>query len=213
MKKVNFDFLLPLFIYFWVIYTFYTILITVNDFSYLKPLAWKQAENQSSVYSSRRSTTVTYNFVKDDIRISRKYPGIFEGINTWMWDINKEERNLDISFYIRQKDFIKIENNEIKHRKDIFGGELNELEPIPFFGLRKINLKPNRFFLILDIWKYNYKWWVFLFFLVVPNLLIFLIKKIRMVEVIETENKSKFTKINDCIFWTLSVINIINFLI
>lgn len=212
MRKLNLDFLLPLFIYFWVLYTFYTIAVSLYDFSHIKYITWKQAENQSSVYSSRRSTTVTYNFVKDNVRISRKYPGILEGVNTWIWGINKEDQKLDISFFIREKDYMKIKNNEIVYRKDIFGGKLNELESIPFFGLRNINVKANEITLLSDIWKYNYHWWVFLIFLLVPQLLKFLAKKIGF-NTTETENKSKFTKMNDYIFWILSIINIINLII
>ncbi len=105
----------------------------------IKYLAWEHAENQSTVYSSRRSTTVTYNFVKDNIRISRKYPGILEGINTWMWGIDKKAPVKNISFYIREKDDEKIKNNQIHHKKNILGNKLNEIEPIPFFGLRTIH--------------------------------------------------------------------------
>ncbi|NIF07519.1 hypothetical protein F3J23_19025 [Chryseobacterium sp. Tr-659] len=213
MKRLNLDFLLSFFIYCWVLYTLYTVIISFYDLSHIKHITWKQAENQSTVYSSRRSTTVTYNFVKDNIRISRKYPGIFEGINTWMWGINKDDDKVDIAFYIREKDNERIEKHEIKHRRDIFGGELNELESIPFFGLRKIDVKINRFFLLSDIWKYNYRWWVFLIFLLTPHLLILLAKKTGLFQVDETENKLKHTGINDYIFWTLSIINIINFLI
>ncbi|MGN7866946.1 hypothetical protein [Chryseobacterium sp.] len=212
MRKLNLDFLHPLFIYLWVLYTFYTIAASLYDFSHIKYITWRQAENQSTVYSSRRSTTVTYNFVKDHVRISRVYPGILEGVNTWIWGINKEDQKLDISFYIRDRDYMKIENNEITYRKDIFGGKLNELESIPFFGLRKINVKANKFVLLSDIWKYNYRWWVFLIFLLTPFVLKLLIKKVGF-KTLEIQSELRFTKLNDYIFWILSFINIINFII
>lgn len=213
MRKINLDFVLPLFIYFWTAYTCYTIIITIYDFSHMKHLSWMSAENQTGVYSSRRSTTVTYNFIKDDIRISRKYPGIVEGFNTWVWGIDKKNDKVNISFYLREKDYNRVKNKEIKHRKDIFGGKLKEIEPIPFFGLREIGSNSSNFLLWTDIWKFNYKWWIFLVFLLIPGLLVFLIKKMGIVKDIESKKKSNLTKINDYIFWTLSIINIINLFI
>ncbi|WP_370900668.1 hypothetical protein [Chryseobacterium gossypii] len=97
----------------------------------MKHKYWTQAENQTQVYSSRRSTTVTYNFVKDGVRISRKYPGIFEGLNTWFWGIDKKKEKIDISFYIRKKDDDKIKKNEIKFRKDILEGNSKRLSLSP----------------------------------------------------------------------------------
>lgn len=179
----------------------------------MKHVSWMSAENQTEVYSSRRSTTVTYNFIKNDIRISRKYPGIVEGLNSWLWRIDKKNDKANISFYLKEKDYNKIKNKEIKHRQDILGGRLNEIESIPFFGLRKIGTNSSGFLLWTDIWKFNYKWWVFLVFLLIPGMLVFLIKKLRIIEVVETKKKSKLDRINDYIFWILLVINIINLFI
>lgn len=212
MKKLNLDFLYSISVYLWIAYASLTILITFTDFSKIKKISWKQAENQSTVYSSRRSTTVTYNFVKDNVRISRKYPGILEGLNTWLWNINKKDRKLDISFYVREKDYRRILKNEIEHRKDLFGGELNEIESIPFFGLRNISVDSNKFLLILDLWKFNYSWWIFIVFLILPGLIIKLIKRTKVVEIVQNIKKPYFSKI-DYIFWVLMVINIVNILI
>lgn len=212
MKKLNLDFLYSFSVYLWIAYASLTILITFTDFSKIKKISWKQAENQSTVYSSRRSTTVTYNFVKDNVRISRKYPGILEGLNTWLWNINKKDRKLDISFYVREKDYKRILKNEIEHRKDLFGEELNEIESIPFFGLRNISVDSNKFLLILDLWKFNYSWWIFIVFLILPGLIIKLIKRTKVVEIVQNIKKPYFSKI-DYIFWVLMVINIVNILI
>lgn len=212
MKKLNLDFLYSFSVYLWIAYASLTILITFTDFSKIKKISWKQAENQSTVYSSRRSTTVTYNFVKDNVRISRKYPGILEGLNTWLWNINKKDRKLDISFYVREKDYKRILKNEIEHRKDLFGEELNEIESIPFFGLRNISVDSNKFLLILDLWKFNYSWWIFIVFLILPGLIIKLIKGTKVVEIVQNIKKPYFSKI-DYIFWVLMVINIVNILI
>lgn len=212
MKKLNLDFLYSFSVYLWIAYASLTILITFTDFSKIKKISWKQAENQSTVYSSRRSTTVTYNFVKDNVRISRKYPGILEGLNTWLWNINKKDRKLDISFYVREKDYKRILKNEIEHRKDLFGEELNEIESIPFFGLRNISVDSNKFLLILDLWKFNYSWWIFIVFLILPGLIIKLIKGTKIVEIVQNIKKPYFSKI-DYIFWVLMVINIVNILI
>ncbi len=160
------------------IYFFYSISLTIYDISHLKYVHWVRAENQSTVYSSRRSTTVTYNFVKNGVRISRKYPGILEGINTWMWGINKSDKTASISFFIKEKDYNKIINNEIRNRRDIFGNKLNELESIPFFGLRMLTRESNTFLLILDIWKYNYSILLAFSLLVLPYVLLFIVKEV-----------------------------------
>lgn len=199
--------------YLWGIYTCYTIVITVQDFSQVQKMSWKAAENQTEVYSSRRSTTITYNFVKDSIRVSRTYPGIFEGINTWFWNIDEESSYVNISFYLRKKDYTNIKNRKIKPEKDIFGNPLNKNESVPFFGLRKIGLNSNAFLLWTDLWKFNYKWWIFLVFLVAPAMLLFVLKKTKITDAGKTDEQYKAANIHDYIFWTLSVINIINFIL
>jgi len=166
--------------YIWILYLLYSIILAVYDFSCIKKMDWIQAENQTRVYSSRRSTTVTYSFEKKGIKISRAYPGLIEGLNTWLWGIDKKNRKEDISFFIRYKDFKKIENNQIKNRKDIFGNDLIEKESIPFFGLRKIDSDRNQFILFLDIWKYNYCWIAFLGVVVFPYIGLYALKKMKI---------------------------------
>ncbi|MFZ4930961.1 hypothetical protein [Chryseobacterium sp. Mn2064] len=195
MKKINAAKFHLITLYFCLIYFLYSLVLTGYDFFHVKHENWIQAENQTTVYSSRRSTTVTYNFIRNEIRISRKYPGIFEGLNTWFWDIDKKKNKVDISFYIRQKDSDRIKNKEIKHRKDIFGGELNEIEPIPYFGLRKIYLESNKLFLFLDIWKYNYSILTAFILLVLPYIIIFITKKIFKVSLQEDKDSQLEHKI------------------
>jgi len=93
---------------------------------------------------------------------------------------DKKNRKEDISFFIRYKDFKKIENNQIKNRKDIFGNDLIEKESIPFFGLRKIDSDRNQFILFLDIWKYNYCWIAFLGVVVFPYIGLYALKKMKI---------------------------------
>lgn len=194
-----------------LLYFIYSIIISAGDFVNIKYLAWEHAENQSTVYSSRRSTTVTYNFVKDNIRISRKYPGILEGINTWMWGIDKKAPVQNISFYIREKDDEKIKNNQIQHKKDILGNKLNEIEPIPFFGLRTIHSESNTFLLFLDIWKYNYSILIALILLILPYLLFFILKRIFKMSIDKNQDKNLEGKIGgyQIVFFILLVINLI----
>ncbi|KIC64779.1 hypothetical protein [Chryseobacterium taiwanense] len=194
-----------------LLYFIYSIIISAGDFVNIKYLAWEKAENQSTVYSSRRSTTVTYNFVKDNIRISRKYPGILEGINTWMWGIDKKALVQNISFYIREKDDEKIKNNQIHHKKDILGNKLNEIEPIPFFGLRTIHSESNIFLLFLDIWKYNYSILIAFILLILPYLLFFIFKKIFKMSIDKNQDKNLEGKIGgyQIVFFILLVINLI----
>lgn len=197
----------------WGTYLLYTLISSIIEFNSLHHIKWSQAENQSKFYSSLRSTTKTYSFVKDNKRISRKYPGIWEGINTWLWGINKDSRTIDISFYVFEDGFDELNNNEIKYRKDIFGGKLNELQSIPFVGLRDINKKPSKVLLFLDIWKYKYKWWVFIPFLILPHLLLFMFKKLKRNTLIDSDKSNKLSKTTNYLFLFLLIINIINFLI
>ncbi|WP_295843101.1 hypothetical protein [uncultured Apibacter sp.] len=161
-----------------ILYFIWSVINSIYDFSHLTFLQWKGAQNKTEVYSSRRSTTVTYAYEKEGVRISREYPGLFEGINTWLWNIDKKKNKENISFYIRDKDYIKIKNKTIKYRKDIFGNNLKEKESVPFFGLRKINSKSNKIILFCDIWKYNFSIISSLIIILFPYILIFLLKKI-----------------------------------
>lgn len=198
-------------LFFCLIYFIYSIVVSAYDFAHITHKYWKRAENQSTVYSSRRSTTVTYNFVKDNVRISRKYPGILEGINTWMWGINKKDSKQDISFYIRENDDLKIKNNQIKHKQDITGNKLNELEAIPFFGLREIYSEPNKLLLILDIWKYNYSILIAFILFILPFLLFFILKKVFGISFEKNQDKNLESKIGGyfILFFVLLVINLI----
>lgn len=198
-------------LFFGVLYFVYSIMISTYDFINIKHEQWVNAENQSTVYSSRRSTTVTYNFVKDHVRISRKYPGILEGINTWMWGIDKKARIQNISFYIRGKDEQRIKYHQIHHRKDILGNKLNEMEAVPFFGLRTINSNASTFLLILDIWKYNYSVLVAFIVLISPYFIFFVRKKILKKEVEKNPNNEMEQKIGgyQILFFILLVINLI----
>ena len=161
-----------------ILYFIWSVINSIYDFSHLTFLQWKGAQNKTEVYSSRRSTTVTYAYEKEGVRISREYPGLFEGINIWLWNIDKKKNKENISFYIRDKDYIKIKNKTIKYRKDIFGNNLKEKESVPFFCLRKINSKSNKIILFCDIWKYNFSIISSLIIILFPYILIFLLKKI-----------------------------------
>lgn len=198
-------------LFFCLLYFIYSLIISAYDFVNIKHQKWEHAENQSTVYSSRRSTTVTYNFVKDNVRISRKYPGILEGVNTWLWGIDKKAPLQNISFYIRQKDDQKIKDNKIKRKKDFLGNKLNEIEPIPFFGLRTINSEPNSFLLWLDIWKYNYSILIAFILLILPYIIFFFTKNIIKLSVEKNQDKEIEKKIGgyQILFFILLVINLI----
>lgn len=185
---------------------------TIIQFNNVHHIKWSKAENHSKFYSSLRSTTKTYSFVKDNKRISRKYPGIWEGVHTWFWGINKDARTVDISFYVFDDDFKDVSNKQIKYRKDVFGGKLNELESIPFMGLRDVNKKPSNISLFLDIWKYKYEWWVFIPFMLLPHFLILIIKKLKINILTSSDKSGKISKINHYLFVFLIIITITNFL-
>ena len=197
----------------WGAYLLYTLLSSVIGFNNLHHVKWSQAENQSKFYSSLKSTTSVYSFVKDNKRISRKLPGIWAGINTWFWGINKNARTVDISFYVFENDFKEFNNNTIKYREDIFGDKLNELESTPFVGLRDINNMPSKISLFLDVWKYKYKWWVFVPFMILPQFLLLLFKNLKKTVLIYSDKTEKTSIISNYLFALLLIINIINFLI
>lgn len=94
-----------IFLIFWVIYFSITIFNTIFDFKNIKPVKWIDAENQTTVYSSRRSTIITYKYKNNQFQIYREYPGIIEGINTWLWDIDKNKKHVNISFFVKNSDF------------------------------------------------------------------------------------------------------------
>lgn len=195
-----------------VTYFIFSIGLTICDFSTMRRHEWSHAENQSTVYSSRRSTAVTYNFVKDNIRISRKYPGILEGLNTWMWNIDKNISHVDISFYVRNSDYHKILNKEIVYRKDLFGEKLKELVSLPFFGLRTIKADSSKTLLFLDIWKFNYSiLFAFLIF-VLPYFLVFSFEKLPKMNIEKDRNMISEMKIGGRLIF-LFIILIINLLV
>ncbi|WP_292008625.1 hypothetical protein [Chryseobacterium sp.] len=201
--KINTFVIEKFFLILWGFYLLYTLLQTGYDFSHLKHEKWENAENQTKVYSSRRSTTVTYTFVKNEISISRKYPGLIEGLNTWLWNIDKNKNKENISFYVREKDFQMIKGYSMTHRSD-------EIKPIPFFGLRKIDEVPVKFLLILDIWKYYYSWLVFILVIIIPMGIIYLAKKIKKLEVIEEKKTGPFW---DYYIWLIILFSVLNLII
>ncbi|TWP30808.1 hypothetical protein ETU09_00135 [Apibacter muscae] len=206
-----------LFLYFslgiWYLYFLYTIVLTIYNFNNLIHLNWKQASNQTIVYSSRRSTTISYIFEKESIGISRKYPGLIEGINTWLWGIDKKKYKEDLSFYIRKKDYEKIKNNQLPYKKDILGNNYSEKKNIPFFGLRKIDFYSSKLFLFLDIWKYNYNWLAFIIVVIAPYTLIYLLKKSKLITFFKDETKNKNDKYWNFAFIFLLTITVFNLII
>ena len=165
---------------------------SIYDFSNKEYITWRNSENQTHVYSSRRSTTITYNFVKDSVRISREYPGILEGINTWLWGIDKKKKHEDISFFVRAQDYNKkMKNNAVEYRKTIFGTQTKEIKSIPFFGLRKAGVQSSTFWLILDIWKYNYSWMVAICIFFIQFGVEYILNRFKLLKVREDEGEKE----------------------
>lgn len=124
-------------IVFCLIYFFYSVGQTIYDDNHLTHLTWRNAENKANIYSK----VLDYNFEKDKVRITRKYPLPIKGINIWLSGFGEESGKVDISFYLRDSDYQKILNNEITYRKDIFENPLSGLEGVPFFGLREASVE------------------------------------------------------------------------
>jgi len=210
-KKINEIIFFNFSLIIWYIYLLYTIILTIYNFNHLTHLEWKQASNQTNVYSSLRSTTITYIFKKESIQISRKYPGLIEGLNTWLWGINKNIEKENISFYIRDKDYEEIKNNQVLYESNIFRN-LNPKKSFPFFGLRKINYYPNKLLLLTDIWKYNYNWLVFIIVSITPYILIYLLKKVK-VKFFFKDDSNKNSKYWNTAFYFLLITTLFNLII
>lgn len=139
----------------WLIYFIYALGTTVCDIITVKKIEWEQAENISSTYSNYKGTLVTYSYQKGKVKIARTYGGLTQGLTVWSWGIDKKAKNVNISFYVKEKDYNKVINNSPSYH-NLWFSDIKKVDNIPFFGLRKMNDKPNKIILFFDLLKYNY---------------------------------------------------------
>ena len=113
---------------------------------------------------------------------------------------------------IRNSDHQKILNKEIVYRKDLFGGTLNELVSLPFFGLRTIKGDSSKILLFLDIRKFNYSILFAFFIFVLPHFLLFTFRKLPKINIENDRNLIIETKIGGRLIF-LFVILVINLIV
>ena len=176
MKKISYK-LVYLFAILWLVYFIYSLFLTLYDIVTVDKIDWYQAKNISSSYSGYKATIITYSYQKGNIQIAKEYGYFTQGLTVWLWGIDKKADNMDISFYVKKKDYDKVINNMPSYHA-LWFSDKKQVDTIPFFGLRKINQSPNKIILFFDLLKYNYS--IFLGFTIIfmPIFIVALLKKI-----------------------------------
>lgn len=197
MKKFSRN-LIIIFSVLWLIYFLYSIILSAYDIQYIKKIDWQHAENVSSDYNGYKATIVTFSFQKKYIKIERKYGYFTQGLNVFLWGIDKQTSFLNISFYVKDKDYLSIINNTPSYHQLLFS-TTKKTDGIPFFGLRKIGESPSKFLLFWDLWKYNYSLGISLLIMFMPIPLAVFIKKVfnhKDFELEEMYNIKGYKKLN-----------------
>ena len=176
MKKISYK-LVSLFAILWLVYFIYSLFLTLYDFVSVDKIDWYQAKNISSSYSGYKATIVTYSYEKGNIQIARQYGYFTQGLTVWLWGIDKKADNVDISFYVKKKDYDKVINNMPSYNA-LWFSDKKQADTIPFFGLRKINQSPNKIILFFDLLKYNYSISLGFTIIFMPIFIVALLKKV-----------------------------------
>ena len=176
MKKISYK-LVYLFAILWLVYFIYSLFLTLYDIVTIDKIDWYQAKNISSSYSGYKATIVTYNYQIGNIQIARQYGYFTQGLTVWLWGIDKKADNVDISFYVKKKDYDKIINNMPSYHA-LWFSDKKQADTIPFFGLRKINQSPNKIILFFDLLKYNYSISLGFSIIFMPIFIVALLKKV-----------------------------------
>ena len=176
MKKISYK-LVSLFAILWLVYFIYSLFLTLYDFVSVDKIDWYQAKNISSSYSGYKATIVTYSYEKGNIQIARQYGYFTQGLTVWLWGIDKKADNVDISFYVKKKDYDKVINNMPSYHA-LWFSDKKQADTIPFFGLRKINQSPNKIILFFDLLKYNYSISLGFSIIFMPIFIVALLKKV-----------------------------------
>ncbi|WP_295813088.1 hypothetical protein [uncultured Apibacter sp.] len=176
MKKISYK-LVSLFAILWLVYFIYSLFLTLYDFVSVDKIDWYQAKNISSSYSGYKATIVTYSYEKGNVQIARQYGYFTQGLTVWLWGIDKKADNVDISFYVKKKDYDKVINNMPSYNA-LWFSDKKQADTIPFFGLRKINQSPNKIILFFDLLKYNYSISLGFTIIFMPIFIVALLKKV-----------------------------------
>ena len=145
----------------------YTLGISIYDVFNLKRIEWEEAK---MVCYGGEDSFPTCDFISEgrSVKVSREYEAFYGFlVRLWGMEIEYEEDNYyDITFYVKEKDYIKLQRGEIIYPLDwaIFGkskdytGNIDHQEYIPFFGVRKnSDSSPYKLTLLLDLWLDNHK--------------------------------------------------------
>ena len=176
MKKISYK-LVYLFAILWLVYFIYSLFLTLYDIVTIDKIDWYQAKNISSSYSGYKATIVTYSYEKGNVQIARQYGYFTQGLTVWLWGIDKKADNVDISFYVKKKDYDKVINNMPSYNA-LWFSDKKQADTIPFFGLRKINQSPNKIILFFDLLKYNYSISLGFTIIFMPIFIVALLKKV-----------------------------------
>lgn len=122
-----------------------------------------------------RATIVTYGFQRNNIQITRKYDYFTQGLTVWTWRIDKKTQYVNLSFFVKRKDYEKVVNNSPTYH-NLWFSDIKKIDAIPFFGLRNISQSPNKILLFFDLLKYNYSIIIGFFILFAPILIVIIEK-------------------------------------
>ena len=134
----------------WLIYFIYAFFLSFYDTLTAEKVVWKNAKNISSYYNGYKATIVTYSYQKKNIIIARIYGFFSQGLNVWIWGIDKKSNNVNISFYVKKKDYKSFINDSPSYHSIWFSNK-KQADTIPFFGLRNSERTLCKLFLFLDI--------------------------------------------------------------
>jgi len=163
MEKLTYR-LVSFFSILWFLYLLYTIAISFSDLEKMKQIKWVEAKNVSSIYKGYKATIITRAYEKDNIIIKRDYGFFGQGLNIYLSGVNKNKDVVDITFFVNEKEYDTSNKND--HQVSI-----------PYFALRNIDSPANHFFLLIDIWKFNYSKIIGFIILFFPLLFAFLYSK------------------------------------
>ena len=196
----------------WLIYFIYAFFLSFYDTLTAEKVVWKNAKNISSYYNGYKATIVTYSYQKNII-IARNYGFFSQGLNVWIWGIDKKSNNVNISFYVKKKDYKSFINDSPPYHSIWFSNK-KQADTIPFFGLRNSERTLCKLFLFLDIWKYNYNNHTGMLIICSPFLITYFFKnfkKLKQIKIIEI--KPTNTDHTNIIFFIFIISIFVNILI
>lgn len=125
----------------WFLYLLFTIFQSLWDLKSVKKIEWIQSKNVGSIYKGYKATIISKAYESENVIIKRDYAYLGQGLNVFLSEVDDNQQFADISFFVRECDFHPLKD---------------EISNIPFFAMRKVNNPANYFFVLIDLWKFNY---------------------------------------------------------